>query len=86
MLFARIVGNASSVVAHRSVRGQTLFVCQPIDDSGADLGEPFIACGGRHGAGWGSRVIVSTDGQHARELVKDPHSPLRNMIVGVVDD
>ncbi len=86
MYLARIVGNATSVVAHPSVKGQTLLICQQIEPDGQDLGEPFIAIDGQHGAGIGSRVIVSTDGLHARELAHDPHSPLRNAVIGVVDD
>ena len=31
------------------------------------------------------RVILSTDGSATRDLVKDPHTPLRNLIVGIVD-
>lgn len=86
MFLARIVGNATSVVAHPSVRGQTLFICQPIGKEGGDEGEPFVAVGAKLGAGIGSRVIVSTDGIHARDLAHDPHSPIRNSVIGVVDD
>jgi microcompartment protein CcmK/EutM len=30
-------------------------------------------------------VLISTDGSHTRALVKDPKSPLRNIVMGLVD-
>ena len=37
------------------------------------------------GAGIGDRVFYTTDGSSAREHVGDEHSPLRNMVMGIID-
>jgi microcompartment protein CcmK/EutM len=39
-----------------------------------------------HGAGMHQRVIVSSDGAAARLAVGDPKSPVRMMIIGIVDE
>jgi len=39
-----------------------------------------------HGAGMHQRVIVSSDGMAARNAVSDQKSPVRMMIVGIVDE
>ena len=38
------------------------------------------------GAGMHQRVIISSDGAAARNAVNDPKSPVRWMIVGIVDE
>ena len=38
------------------------------------------------GAGLHQRVIISSDGAAARNLVKDPKSPVRWMITAIVDE
>jgi microcompartment protein CcmK/EutM len=37
------------------------------------------------GAGLHSKVVISTDGIGARDLVHDKNSPIRNFIQGVID-
>ena len=39
-----------------------------------------------HGAGLHQRVLVSTDGPSTQRKVGDMKSPLRNMVVGLLDD
>ena len=39
-----------------------------------------------HGAGMHQRVIISSDGMAARKAVGDEKSPVRWMIVGIVDE
>jgi microcompartment protein CcmK/EutM len=38
------------------------------------------------GAGQHERVLISTDGSFTRAHVKDPKSPLRNIVMGIVDE
>lgn len=85
MNLARIDGNAVATVAHPSLRGLSLLICQPIDEQGRDCGDPVVAFD-QQGAGIGDRVFYTTDGSAAREVAGDEHSPLRNMIVGIVDE
>ena len=62
-----------------------MIICQPLDEKGGDEGSPILALD-PHGAGQHQRVILSTDGSATREYVGDPRSPLRNIIIGIVDD
>jgi len=84
MIHCRVDGNATTTISHPSVQGWTLLVCQPLDDNGADKGEPLIALD-TLGAGLHTHVLVSTDGQQAEEITGDPKSPLRNTVLGIID-
>ncbi len=84
MMLARVEGTVVATRKHRSLEGWRLLVCQPIDAEGRPEGGPVVAID-PHGAGLHSRVIVSTDGLAARKAVGDDLSPVRLMIVGIVD-
>jgi ethanolamine utilization protein EutN len=85
MILARVEGNFVSTRKHRSLAGWRLLICQPIGLSGQPEGVPVAAID-PHGAALHQRVIVSTDGAATRAAVGDPKSPLRNMIVAIVDE
>ncbi len=85
MLLARIEGNLTSTRKHPSLHGWRLMICQPISEAGEAFGAPVVAID-PHGAALHQRVIVSTDGSAARIVVKNPKSPVRNMIIGIVDE
>ena len=71
--------------AHKSVRGHAVFLCQPIDENGAEIGQ-IVAAISPFGGGMGSKVLVSSDGSATRGYVGDKNSPLRNSIICVLDD
>jgi ethanolamine utilization protein EutN len=85
MMLARVEGNLTATRKHPSLEGWRLVICQPISASGANEGVPVVALDA-HGAALHQRVIVSTDGAAARQAVRDPKSPVRMMIIGVVDE
>lgn len=85
MILARVDGVIVTTVCHPSLAGHRSVICQPLDERGAEEGLPFLAID-PHGAGRHQRVLISTDGSHTRNHVKDPRSPLRNIVVGVIDD
>lgn len=85
MQLAKIVGNMVASHAHSSVKGNSLFICQPIDEHGVDAGELIVAIS-PFGGGMGSRVVVAADGQASQGYVKDNKSPLRHCIICVLDD
>ena len=85
MLLARVEGNLTATRKHPSFEGWRLLICQPISQQGAPEGVPQVAIDG-HGAGMHQRVILSSDGAAARNAVKDPKSPVRWMIIGIVDE
>ncbi len=85
MQLARVDGNIVAAVNHPSMNGWRVLICQPIDDAGRETGGPILAID-TLGAGLHSKVIFTTDGSFTRSAVEDAHSPLRNMVMSIVDE
>jgi microcompartment protein CcmK/EutM len=85
MLLARVEGNVTATRKHPSLQGWRLVVCQPISQSGQAEGVPQIAIDS-HGAGMHQRVVISSDGAAARNAVGDQKSPVRWLVIGIVDE
>ncbi len=85
MLLARVEGNVVATRKHPSFNGWRLVICQPIGRDGQAEGTPQVAIDPQ-GAGLHQRVIISSDGAAARNLVKDQKSPVRWLIAAIVDD
>lgn len=85
MYLARVEGNVVATRKHPSFNGWRLVICQPISGAGVPEGTPQVAID-PHGAGLHQRVIISSDGAAARNMVKDQKSPVRWMITAIVDD
>lgn len=85
MFLARVEGNVVATRKHPSLDGWRLLVCQPINLLGDAEGVPQIAID-PHGAGMHQRVIISSDGAASRKAVGDEKSPVRWMVIGVVDE
>ena len=84
MIHARIDGTIVASACHASMAGTRTVICQPLDADGHDEGPPILAIDPL-GAGLHQRVMISTDGSATRELVRDPKSPLRNFVLGLLD-
>ncbi|CAN5546749.1 EutN/CcmL family microcompartment protein [soil metagenome] len=81
----RVVGPMWASVKHPAYVGKALFVVQPLDDKGADVGASFVEID-RIQAGVGDHVIVMTEGTGIRQILKEGDQvPIRSMIVGIVD-
>ncbi|HXI50557.1 MAG TPA: EutN/CcmL family microcompartment protein [Candidatus Saccharimonadales bacterium] len=85
MLLARVEGNVVATRKHPSLEGWRLVICQPINQAGQCEGAPQVAIDA-HGAGLHQRVIISSDGAAARKAVGDEKSPVRWLVLGVVDE
>jgi ethanolamine utilization protein EutN len=85
MLLARVEGNLTATRKHPSFEGWRLVICQPINNAGDPEGVPQVAIDAL-GAGMHQRVILSSDGLAARKAVRDDKSPVRWMIIGIVDE
>jgi ethanolamine utilization protein EutN len=85
MLLARVEGNVVATRKHPSLTGWRLLICQPTNQAGEDEGVPQIAIDA-YGAAMHQRVIISSDGMAARKTVKDDKSPVRWLVIGVVDE
>ena len=85
MRICRVLGNITASVKHPAFAGQRLMIVQPVDAAGADAGDSFIAID-RVQSGPGDRVIVLTEGNGVRQILKmGDVVPVRSAIVGIVD-
>ena len=85
MLLARVEGNVVATRKHPSLEGWRLVICQPINAAGEPEGVPQVAIDS-HGAGIHQRVVISSDGAAARNAVGDQKSPVRWLVLGIVDE
>jgi len=85
MLLARVEGNVVATRKHPSLEGWRLMICQPINATGGAEGVPQVAIDA-HGAAMHQRVVISSDGMAARKAVGDEKSPVRWLIIGIVDE
>ena len=85
MILARVDGVIVSTVSHPSLTGCRSVICQPLDEAGGEEGPPILALDPLS-AGQHQRVLISTDGSHTRAYVQDDKSPLRNIILAIVDE
>ena len=85
MRTCRVIGPMWASVKHPAFAGRPMFVVQPIDEKGASTGASFVAIDTVQ-AGVGDRVIVLTEGNGVRQILKmGDQVPIRSMIVGIVD-
>jgi microcompartment protein CcmK/EutM len=84
MRLAYIRGYATATVKHASFNGQRLLIAQPVDETGKADGSPQLVLD-PIGAGLHEKVIICSDGSWAREYLKDPRSPARWWVMGIVD-
>lgn len=84
MILARVVAPVVSTVKHRAIAGQTVFVMQPVEADGRNAGAEFLAVDHAQ-AGPGDLVVVLREGGGIRQILGSSDSPIRALIVGVVD-
>lgn len=84
MYFGRVVGQATTTIKHRSMKGAKLLLVMALRSDGSPEGDPVLAVD-TLGAGWGDMVMISSDGLGARQLLGDKTSPVRGEVLGIVD-
>lgn len=85
MRCCRVVAPMWAAVKHPAFSGRPLFVVQPLDENGKDAGTSFVAIDSVQ-AGIGDKVIVLTEGNGVRQILKQGDIvPIRSIIVGIVD-
>ena len=85
MRYCRVVGPLWAAAKHPAFAGRTLLVVQPLDERGADAGASFVAIDHVQ-AGAGDKVLVLTEGNGVRQILKAGDTvPIRSIIVGIVD-
>ena len=83
MFLARIEGTLVATVKHATLTGCRFLVARRIEADGTLADEPNIVIDW-YGAALGSTVIVSTDGDIARERFGNT-TPARMVVAGLVD-
>ena len=83
MFLARIYGTVVTAAKHTTLEGCRFLLAQRTEADGSSSGEPLVVVDWL-GAGLGSNVIVSTDGDIARARFGNT-TPARMVVVGLVD-
>lgn len=84
MFIARVDGSITSTIKHRSLRGFRLLIGQRLEADGTEVGEPVVLVDDL-GAGIGTLVLVTTDGDLARQKLADNATPVRMTVVAIID-
>lgn len=83
MFLARIEGTVVATIKHATLGGCRFLVARRIESDGSLAEEPNVVVDW-HGAAIGSVVMVSTDGDIARERFGNT-TPARMVVAGIVD-
>ncbi len=85
MKLGRVTGTVVSTINHPIFDHRRLLICDLLDELGDDTGGYLIAVDAVD-AGYGETVLILDEGNGARQIVDDPHAPIRAVVVGVVDE
>lgn len=84
MFLARIGGTVVPAAKHSTLEGARFLLAQRLEADGSVGSEPLVVVDWM-GAGSGATVMVSTDGDIARERFGNT-TPARMVVAGIVDD
>lgn len=84
MILAKVLGNVVATVKHPGLQARAVFAVQPIEGDGSPSGDSFLAIDNAQ-SGPGDTVLVLREGNGIRQVLGDSKSPVRCLIVGVVD-
>jgi microcompartment protein CcmK/EutM len=85
MQLGMVIGHATATVKHPSLHGWRMAIVQMLGVNRQPEADPVIAVD-KLGSSPGTTVILNSDGKAARELIGDPHSPVRWFVIGIVDE
>lgn len=86
MNICKVLGNVVSTIKHKTYDGTKLMVVQPVEPhSLKNSGDSYLAVD-RVMAGKGDIVLVMSEGNGVRQILKGDNIPIRSLIVGIVDD
>ncbi len=83
MFLARVEGTVVATARHASLQGCRFLIARRLEADGAAAAEPNVVVDWL-GAARGNTVMVSTDGDIARERFGN-NTPARMVVVGIVD-
>lgn len=85
MKLGRVAGTVVSTISHPVYDDRRLLMCDLLDADGNDTGG-YLICVDAVDAGPGETVLIIDEGNGARQVVGDPHGPIRAVVVGIVDE
>ncbi|MFT3770394.1 MAG: EutN/CcmL family microcompartment protein [Minicystis sp.] len=86
MILGRVCGTVVSTIEHPFYDGKKQLIVRACTPDGAFDGEKYVIAVDIVGAGVGEMVIVSDEGNSARQLLGVTNAPVRSVIVGIVDE
>ncbi len=84
MRVCKVLGPVVATAKHPAFHGKKTLTVLPVDAAGRATGEAFIAVDSVQ-AGVGDLVLVMNEGNGIRQVLQEPHSPCRALIIGIVD-
>jgi ethanolamine utilization protein EutN len=86
MILGRVSGTVVSTVEHPFYDGRKQLIVRATLPDGSFDGEKYVVAVDIVGAGVGETVIVSDEGNSARQLLEAKDGPVRSVVVGIVDE
>ena len=84
MFIGSVCGEIVSTINHCFYNDRRLLIVDRLDESGAKTGGYLIAVAAVD-AGVGQRVLVVDEGNAANQILDSVKSPVRSVVVGIVD-
>jgi len=84
MQLGRVIGLATSTIKHPSLNGWRMVIVQMVNAAREPEADPILAVD-KFGSNLGHVVLLNSDGKGARELVGDEKSPVRWLVIGILD-
>jgi microcompartment protein CcmK/EutM len=84
MKICRVKGTVVATAKHPCYHGHKVLVVQPLDEHGLCCGTSFLAVDVVQ-AGVGDLVLVNSEGNGTRQILKQEILPIRSLIVGIID-
>jgi microcompartment protein CcmK/EutM len=84
MKLCRVMGTVVATAKHPAYLGHKLLVVQPLDETGAESGDSYLAVDVVQ-AGVGDIVLVASEGNAARQVLRAQILPVRSLVLGIVD-
>jgi microcompartment protein CcmK/EutM len=84
MILAKVVGTVVTTISHPHYKDRRLLVVQPLNLEGEKGEEDFLALDNTQ-AGIGDTVLITREGNGARQVLSNPDACVISVIVGIVD-
>jgi ethanolamine utilization protein EutN len=84
MILGRVAGRLHSTIHHPSMDHRKILIVDRLDAKGELTGGQIVALD-RIGAGAGEMVLILDEGNGARQILGEKDTPIRSLVVGIVD-